>query len=444
MNWFSCDGEGHEQDGARPDLLAPVDPVTRRGILMGASLALAGWLGSKYALAQVAVSPRKRQDQALVVVFLRGGADGLSIVVPHAEDAYFRGRPTVRVPGPKDKSFAESARTIDLDGFFGFNPLLRPLMPFWESREVLAVHAVGSQDRTRSHFEAMAAMEKGLAAEGSGPANGWLARYLAQTPQTDASPLRAVAFGDVMPDSLRGADQAIVLQRLDEFRLAVDESERAAAELALARLYAAGRDEISLAGRQTLETIRSLRSLDAAHYRPAGGAAYPNSGLGQGFKQVAMLAKSGLGLEVACLDTGGWDTHVAQGATFGNGQNLGRMGALIDDLAKSLAAFMTDLGERRRHVTTVVMTEFGRRVHENSGLGTDHGRASTAFVLGGGVAGGRVLRNWAGLEDDKLDSVGDLRVGTDYRDVLSYALTLHGASAPSGVFPDYEPKPLLS
>ena len=443
-DWFSCDGDGHA-GVPQPDLLSGLGDPTRRGLLIGTSIAIASWIGQNSALAQVAVNPKPSSDKVLVVLFLRGGADGLSIVVPYGEDNYYRGRPNLKVDSPRDKRASEASRAIDLDGFFGLNPLLRPLLPFYERGELLPLHAVGSNDPTRSHFQAMAAMEKGLAAEGAGPSTGWVARYLTETHARSSSPLRAVAFGEVLPDSLRGAPRAIVLQRLEEFRLAVNDSERASAERALAKLYGTGRDEISQAGRDTLATIDALNRLDAKTYKPSGGAIYPVSDLANGLKQVALLVKAGLGLEVACLDKGGWDTHVTQGVSIANGQNLGPVGGLpglIDDLGKSLAAFATDLGPDLQRVTLVVMTEFGRRVIENNALGTDHGRASTAFVLGGGVKGGRVVSNWPGLATSKLDSVGDLRVGVDYRDLLTAVLRQHSGKAPEGVFPDFTPSDL--
>ena len=440
-DWWSCDGVGHDRSNGvpKPNLLEFTP--SRRGLIMGASMALAGWIGARSALGQVAIQAKPNHDRILVVIFQRGGADGLSIVVPHGDDDYFKARPTLAVASPRDKSVAAPNRALDLDGFFGFNPLLKPLLPLYESGDLLALHAVGSQDPTRSHFEAMAAMEKGLSREGAGPASGWLARHLGATAHEPASPLRAVAIADVMPDSLRGAPQAIAMQTLEEFRLAVTDSERAAAERTLAKLYGTGRDEVSVAGRETLQTLETLRKLDAKAYRPDGNAVYPTSELGVGLKQVAMLIKANLGLEVACLNTGGWDTHIAQGATVG-GQKLGLMASLLDELGQSIAAFAADMGSEMKRVSVVVMTEFGRRVEQNSSLGTDHGRASTMFVIGGGVKGGRVITNWKGLAPKHLDDVGDMKVAIDYRDPLAEVLREHSGAVSPTVFPDYAPTEL--
>jgi uncharacterized protein (DUF1501 family) len=261
----------------------------------------------------------------------------------------------------------------------------------------------------------MNTMERGLAAGSAGDASGWLARHLAATEPAKPSPLRAVAFGGTMPDSLRGATSAIAINGLDEFRLISDEE--AAMTAVLKELYGSGKDAMSLAGAETLQVLDSLNQLDPKSYRPSNGAAYPKSDLGRALEQVALLIRADVGLEVAVLDRGGWDTHVAQGVSAGLLSNN------LQDLGSSLAAFTRDLGTEMSRVTVVVQTEFGRRLQENTGLGTDHGRASVMFLLGGGVRGGKVYTRWPGLEDHQLEPPGDLRVTTDYREVLSAVLT---------------------
>ena len=370
--------------------------VTRRSVLLGGALGMVGWL-SRSALADASFS--RTPARPIVHVFLRGGADGLNMVVPTHEPAYYERRPTLAV-----------RKTLPLEGGFGLHPALAPLYPFWRTGKLAIVHAVGSEDRSRSHFEAMAAMERG------GAAGGWLARYLAATSPQDPSPLRAIAHADVLPEMLRGGPPALALRSLDEFRLAGDASFRKA----LDGLYAHGRDAVALAGRQTLATLDTLQALDPKSYRPRHGATYPESDLATGLQQVAMLLRAGVGLEAACLDHGVWDTHVGQD---------GFHPRLMAELSGALAAFAIDLGPELDRTTIVVMSEFGRRVGENAGLGTDHGRAAPAFLLGGGVRGG-FHGPWPGLVD--LDPVGDLRVGTDSRAVLASALRLRD---PSPVFP---------
>lgn len=370
--------------------------VTRRSVLLGGALGLVGWM-SRSALADASFS--KSPTRPIVHVFLRGGADGLNMVVPTQEKAYFDARPTLAV-----------RKSQPLGSGFGLHPALAPLYPFWEGGKMAIVHAVGSEDRSRSHFEAMAAMERG------GAAGGWLARYLATTSPKDPSPLRAMAHGDNLPEMLRGGPPALALRSLQDFRLAGDPSFRTM----LDGMYAEGEDAIRIAGRQTLATLDALHDLDPKSYRPRHGAKYPDSDLGEGLQQVAMLLRAKVGLEAACLDHGVWDTHVGQD---------GFHPRLMAELSLALAAFATDLGPELDGVTVVVMSEFGRRVGENAGLGTDHGRAAPAFLLGGGVKGG-FHGPWPGLGD--LDTVGDLRVGTDSRAVLAAALRLKD---PSAVFP---------
>jgi uncharacterized protein (DUF1501 family) len=403
--WFDCDGEDHvglERPVVRPQ-------ISRRAVVTSAALGAVGWLAGNRALAQVTFSPQGGPRDVLVSVFLRGGADGLSMVVPYGDDAYHRARPVLRVPAPDDGGTASAARALDIDGFFGLHPSLAPLLPLFRDGSMAAVHACGSGDRTRSHFEAMNLMERGLEATTQGPASGWLARYLSETDPVRPTPVRAVAIGGTLPDSLRGATDAIALTSLDAFKLDADDRAR---EI-LRDLYGTGDDPFTAAGRETLEVLDSLRGLGP--FTGSTSAAYPDTALGTALRQVAYLVKADVGLEVACVDKGGWDTHY--------GQNLaGLMPNLLEDLANSLAAFARDLGDEMSRVTVVVQTEFGRRLQENVSLGTDHGRASAMLLLGGGIAGGKVHAVWPGLDRQSLDDVGDLRVTTDYRTVLSEVL----------------------
>ena len=299
------------------------------------------------------------------------------------------------------------------------------------------VHACGSQDGTRSHFEAMAAVEHGLAAEGPGPSSGWIARHLSSTERPSDSPLRAVAFGGTLPDSLRGASNTVALESLSDFKLEMPNEERAHLEEALLGLYKQKQDEVGHAGRETLAVLDALRKIDPTKYKPSNKASYPTTDLGTGLLQTACLIRAKLGLEVVALDRTGWDTHIAQGST------VGILPLSLDDLAKSLAAFVTDLGDEMARVSVVVMTEFGRRLAENSSLGTDHGRASVMFLLGGGVIGGQVYARWPGIEEHQLDETGDLRVTTDYRDVLGELLGKRMRNTHlSTIFAGYGPKPL--
>lgn len=394
---------------------------TRRQILLGGVSAALGWfLGGGSALAQIALQPGRteRGGDVLVCLFLRGGADGLNMVIPYAEDAYYRNRPSLAIPAPNDRRRGVSERAIALNDLFALHPALKPLYPLYAEGKLAFVHACGSAEKSRSHFEAMSAMERGVAEAKASIGSGWIARHLLSAPRKRSSPLRAVAFSSVLPESLRGSTDAVVLQTLSDFRIAMPKSMgiTQAEELqhTLREMYAStDRHGVRQTAQDTLQVLQTLQRVDPSRYRPANGAVYPDSDLGRGLKQVAALIRAQVGLEVACLDKGGWDTHVAQGST------TGWMAANLTDLARSLAAFATDMGDGMRGITLIAMTEFGRRVRENSGLGTDHGRAGVMLLLGGGVRGGKVYARWQGLEPHQLEEPGDLRVTTDYREVLA-------------------------
>ena len=411
--------------------------VTRRQFLAGATLAAATGSAAVYGQSKTSLSgavigaERERATDTLVVVFLRGAADGLSLVPPHAEDAYYRLRPTLALPRPNEKRELARARCLDLDGFFGLHPTLAPLFPLYKEGELAVIHAVGSDDTTRSHFEAMAQMERGVG-HGDATVSGWLARHLGSMETQNTSPLRAVAVSETMPDSLRGAPSAVALTSLSEFKLDTPEPSRNAAMLSsLNTLYKGEASTLHHAGTETLNALNAIRDLHPETYRPAQGVAYTNTDLGNGLRQVACLMKGRVGMEVACLEMTGWDTHVGQG------RDTGYLSLRLKELADGVSAFYTDLGKQKHEVTLLVMTEFGRRAYENYGLGTDHGRASAMFVLGGGVRGGKVYGDWPTLAKDKLDG-DDLRVTTDYRDILAEILRvrLHNPNT-AEVFPNW-------
>lgn len=426
-------GEANTMNNENPwNLCEHPNRVTRRAVLQsGAGIALAAalavWAGERSALAQITVAPEGKQTgrDVLVNIFLRGAADGLSLVVPYGEDEYYKVRPTLAIAAPKA---GNAGSALDLNGFFGLHPALFALLPLYKDGTLAVLHAVGSGDQSRSHFEAMAIMERGEYKDTGREGSGWLARHLDAVPGA-TSPLRAVAFGAVMPDTLRGATSATAVESLADIQI---KTPRPELESAIHRLYASGTDAASHAGRETLAATETLRKIDPAHYKPANGAKYPASALGDGLKQTACLVKAGVGLEAAFLDRGGWDTHVGQGGA------TGWLALQLDDVAKSLAAFACDLGKASDRVTVIVQTEFGRRVAENSSLGTDHGRASAMFVWGGNVNGGKVHGAWPGLKMAQLEAPGDLRVVTDYRAVLAEVLAKRcgNANGLDAVFPD--------
>lgn len=410
--------------------------LTRRELLRAAvtrpvGLAWPGWMP------RMAFSPSDRAPvgDTLVVVFLRGAADALNIIVPHGDDDYYRHRPALGIPRPDDRSAEAAARTLDLDGFFGLHPSLGPLLPAWQEGDLAAVHACGAPDDSRSHFRAMELMERGVSDE-RGPASGWIGRHLASMNTGNPSPLRAIGLGDHVPHSLRGSVPVTALQSIADFHLGGDLRTAASMREILGSLYGP-QDDLGVLGMETLDILDTLERLDPAGYVPHGGASYPESDFGRSLRQVAMLLKAEVGLEAAAIDLGGWDTHFAQGSSEG------LMSSLLADLSAGLAALYLDLADRHGDLTVVVMSEFGRRVRENASLGTDHGHGGAMLLLGGGVVGGAVHGAWPGLADGQLFGPGDLAVTTDYRDVLGAICRQRlNNSALEQIFPGYDLEPL--
>lgn len=408
--------------------------TTRRSFFRAAArpaLAAAwpAWM-PRLAFAPAQVAPR---GDVLLCIFLRGAADVLNMVVPHGEAAYYAARPTLAIARPDDARTRADLRSVDLDGFFGLHPALAPLLPAWQARQLAVVHACGAPDESRSHFQAMELMERGVDTA-AGPASGWLGRHLASLQNGNTSPLRAIGLGEQTPRALLGAVPAAALRSIADFHLGGDLAAAARMRAGLAALYAGG-DALAAGGRETIELLDLIERLDPAGYRPAAGARYPASDFGLGLRQAAMLIKADVGLEVACLDVGGWDTHVAQGG------GEGWMAGMLADLGTGLAALHADLRDHADRLLVVVMSEFGRRVAENGGLGTDHGHGSMLLLLGGGVAGGQVHGRWPGLAPEQLVGPGDLAVTTDYRDVLGELVRLRlGNPQIDQVFPGYTPQ----
>jgi uncharacterized protein (DUF1501 family) len=376
----------------------------------------------------------EKTGDILVVVFLRGAADALNIVIPFGEEAYYSLRPTLSLPRPDDRRGLPDGRVLDLDGFFGFHPSLEDLMPAWEAGHLGIIHACGAPDESRSHFKAMELMERGVEDE-KGPASGWIGRHLATLKNGNPSPLRAIGLGEMTQRSLYGEVPVAALRSIADFHLGGDLQAVNQMQNALASLYT-GSDPLSRAGQETLDTLDALGKLNVDQYQSAGELSYPDTEFGKGLRQIAMLIKAQVGLEVAAIDLGGWDTHFAQGASEG------LMPGLLANLGQGLAAFHGDLLDHAGDLTVVVMSEFGRRVRENASLGTDHGHGSLMLLLGGNVNGGQVFTTWPGLAQDQLFGPGDLAVTIDYRDVLAEVISKRLKNQALGkIFPDYRPKP---
>jgi len=407
---------------------------SRRYFLKQGGVALVG-LSAMPAFLQRAVAatpmPNKKQ---LVVLFQRGAADGLNIVVPFGEPNYYRLRPSIAIPQPK-RGGVDAA--IDLDGFFGLHPSLAPLEVLFHSEQLAIVHAAGSPDPTRSHFDAQDFMESGTPGVKS-TEDGWLNRALETIPEEEASPFRAVAMGPNLPRMLHGNAAAIALPDLKQFKVMAQAPGTAATvEGGFEAMYAQTVDQaLRGTGTETFEAIDLLRKADPTKYQPENGAQYPTSRLGQSLQQIGQLLKADIGVEVLFVDCGGWDNHVNEGGVQGQLSNL------LRDLGQGLAAFHQDLGERMENIVFVTMSEFGRTAKENGNRGTDHGHANCMFVMGGGVKGGQVYGKWPGLNEHQLNEGRDLALTTDFRSVVGEILAMHiGVGDLKPVFPGFDNNP---
>ncbi|TDR37374.1 uncharacterized protein (DUF1501 family) [Tahibacter aquaticus] len=354
----------------------------------------------------------------LVVVFQRGGMDGLNVLVPFAEDDYYRLRPTVSIPR------SGSGAVIDLDGRFGLHPALAPLQPAFAAGELALVHATGAPSGSRSHFSGMDIMER-AALEQPNLASGWLNRHLQS--RGGGSDFQGVGLGHSVQRSLGGAAPVLGMAAFEEFALQTRSARADAMAATLDALYA-GTATMDAVAHTAFRAMDQLQHADPAQFAAANGADYPATTFGRQLQQVAQLIKADVGLEAAAVDIGGWDHH---------NDELRLLAPLLDEFARGLAALRTDLGPLMSKVCLVSMSEFGRRAYENASGGTDHGTGNCLFVLGGGVAGGRVYADWPGLRDADLVR-GDLAITTDYRSVLAEMLRKRrGETALAQVFPGF-------
>ncbi|MGC2419548.1 MAG: DUF1501 domain-containing protein [Candidatus Acidiferrales bacterium] len=404
--------------------------ISRRYFLKGGGIAMLGMASLPSFLQRAvaeSVSPNKKK---MVVLFQRGAMDGLNVVVPFAEPNYYRLRPTIAIPQPQSGSLDAA---LDLDGFFGLHPSLQLLHPLFQSGQLAIVQAVGSPDPTRSHFDAQDFMESGTPGV-KATDDGWLNRAMQSMPEESASPFRAVAFGPYLPRTLQGSAPAVAIPDLKQFKMYGPQQ---TVEGGFEAMYAQTVDQaLRGVGQETFEAIDQLKKINRDAYQPENGAQYPASRFGKSLMEIAELFKADVGLEVAFLDSGGWDHHVNEGGVQGQLSNL------LRDLGQGIAAFHQDMGDRMGDVVFVSMSEFGRTAHENGNRGTDHGHANCMFVMGGHVKGGKVYTRWPGMNDGQLYQDRDLAVTTDYRSVLSEIMTKHmGDRDLKSVFPGFENDP---
>jgi uncharacterized protein (DUF1501 family) len=376
---------------------------------------------------------RSARAKQLIAIFQRGAVDGLSVIVPFGDNEYYRARPSIAIARPNSGDSA----AIDLDGFFGFNPRLRPLKPFWDARALAIVNACGSPDATRSHFDAQDYMETATPGVKS-TSDGWLNRYLqarrreAATQSTASTPFRAVSLTPQLPRVLQGTAPALALNQIGQFGIRGGQATETVGASFEAQYATAADRVLNGTGREAFDAIKMLKVADPARYQPDNGADYPRSPFGQALKQIGQLTKADVGLEVAFADIGGWDTHVNQGSS------QGQLATRLDDFSRSLAALVTDLGSRMADTVILTMSEFGRAVSENGNRGTDHGHGNAMIVMGGGVRGGEVYGTWPGLAADRRYDGRDLAVTTDFRDVFGEIVVRHlGVNDPRSIFPGY-------
>jgi uncharacterized protein (DUF1501 family) len=392
--------------------------ISRRVFLRNGALAVVGTAALPFFLTRAACGAvMLGANHRLIVVFQRGAADGLNMVVPHGEDSYYAMRPSINIP--RNSLF-------DLDGFFGLHPSLSALQPLWEQHQLAIVHAVGSPHPTRSHFDAQDFMESGMPGV-KATEDGWLNRALRFShPHAQELAFRAIALGPSLPRSLSGSEPTVAIN--NTHRVGAGDSNLDAVAYSRAADCVPHRTV-----QEMIDAVKMLKSYDPRKYTPIAGTHYPQSRFGDSMKQLAQVIKSNLEVRVCFADIGGWDHHVNEGNT------QGQLATLLRDFSQSLAAFWTDLGDLAENTILVTMSEFGRTARENRNCGTDHGHGNVMFVIGGAVKGGKVYGRWPGLDQSQLYEGRDLAVTTDFRSVLGEAVFQQlGSEALIHAFPGFE------
>src|SRR5215212_5030847 len=381
----------------------------RRFFMKGGGLALAsvGLVGGAPSFLRrvveaqgLSAAPSGRR-KTLITIFQRGAVDGLNMVVPHGERAYYELRPQIAIAQP---GRADSA--VDLDGFFGLHPSMAPLKRLWDEKRMAIVHAVGSPDNTRSHFDAQDYMESATPGVRS-TQDGWLNRYLQARPDPKATPFRAISMTQNLPRSMQGRAGAVAMRNLSDFQIRAG-AYTSGVQGGFEGLYEQGvNDVLRGTGKETFEAVNFLKKVNPAQYKPENGAQYPNGELGRALMQIAHL---------------------------------------LGQFAQGLYALVTDLGPvRMQDVVVLTMSEFGRTVRQNGTGGTDHGHANAMFVIGGAVRGGKVYGRWPGLKEEQLYEGRDLALTTDFRDVFAEVTSKHlGVVDLKKVFPGYAPEGRVS
>ena len=394
---------------------------------VGVSLSAPSFL-QRAVLGNVAGAGANGRRKTLIAIFQRGAVDGLNMVVPFGERNYYDLRPNIAIPKPESGNVDAA---VNLDGFFGLHPSMSSFKPLWDSKRLAIVHASGSPDNTRSHFDAQDYMESGTPGVKS-TNDGWLNRYLQSKTDPQKSLFRAVSMTQQTPRALQGRAPVLAIANLGDFNIRAGRSS-SSIQGGFEEIYGrTSNDSLAGMGRETFEAVNYLKKVNPAQYKPENGAQYPRNPFGNALLQIAQLIKAGVGLEIAFTDIGGWDTHVNEGSS------RGQLGNLLQQFSGGIAALYTDLGQRMDDVVILTMSEFGRTVRENGNRGTDHGHANAMFVLGNSVRGGKIYGAWPGLKSDQLYEGRDLALTTDFRDVFGEIAAGHlGTSNVQQVFPGY-------
>jgi uncharacterized protein (DUF1501 family) len=407
--------------------------ISRRIFLKDGGLALVSLGFAPTFLARTVEGLAQARQKVLIAIFQRGAVDGLNMIVPFGERDYYAARPSLAIAKPS----GDENSTVDLNGFFGMHPRMRPLKPFWDSGNMAVVHACGSHDDTRSHFDAQDYMESGTPGIKSTP-DGWMNRYLHAKEHQKATPFRAVALAPQLPRTLQGTAPALAIGQISQFGIRAGQATDMVQSSFEAEYAAAANTVLHSTGREAFDAVKMLKRADPSQYTPANGAEYPASPFGQALRQIAQLIKADVGLEVAFAESGNWDHHANEGAA------LGILANRLDDLAKGIAALARDLGDRMQDVVVMTMSEFGRTVSENGNRGTDHGHGNAMMVIGGGVRGGKVYGRWPGLAPEQRHQGRDLAITTDFRAVFNEVVRGHlGLRDTSRVFPGFKDPPSL-
>lgn len=411
--------------------------ISRRKFVGGSAAGLAlsllpGWF-PRVALATQQAGP---QRDVIVSVFCRGGMDGLSVCVPFGDANYYKLRPTL---GIKPPDASATVKALNLDGFFGLHPALKPLLQAFQNGDLAFIQATGGipGDWTRSHFDAQTWMEVGTPHDPN-LNTGWLGRHLLHSPTYKAgSMLRGIGLDYGLAETLVGGPKTVPVPDPANFGYGGYFSNISELAARLTASYGTTPEPVQSSALNAQAIVNILQKIDFNNYKPAGNALYPDSWTGYQFKVTAALIRADIGIEAVALDVGGFDTHSDMGANGGYFYNL------MNDFGQALGAFYLDLSSAgRKDVLTVGMSEFGRNAIENASRGLDHGTANTMFLMGGGVNGGKVYGAWPGLGAGQLFEDQDLAITTDYRNVLAevVAKRLRNATNMAAIFPNFTPK----